>query len=182
MKYLVHIVFSICACLVLQTVEANNHVTNPSQNILGFLFISLFIGSIASYALSRSSLSIPYTVVIFAFGIVVSALREFTHNSMENSISMWDNIDPHLILYIFLPALLFGEAMSLNFHHFSNALPVSLLFAGPGALFCAAGMAVGVNTVCLMTGRGVFVSFWERFCAPQMLLVSNRTYLSRNLS
>ena len=29
---------------------------------------------------------------------------------------MWLNIDPHVLLYAFLPLLLFGDAMSINMH------------------------------------------------------------------
>ena len=33
-----------------------------------------------------------------------------------DSIDEWVNIKAHLILFVFLPALLFGEAMNLNWH------------------------------------------------------------------
>lgn len=32
----------------------------------------------------------------------------------EVSIQSWEKIDPELLLYLFLPALLFGEAMTLR--------------------------------------------------------------------
>ena len=34
-----------------------------------------------------------------------------------DSVTMWANIDPDIMLYVFLPPLIFGEAMSLNWHH-----------------------------------------------------------------
>jgi NhaP-type Na+/H+ or K+/H+ antiporter len=72
-------------------------------------------------------------------GIIVSVAFEFVEgrDTMKDSIMMWDKIDPHLILYVFLPALLFGEAMNLNPHHFRNALNSALLIAFPGAVFSA---------------------------------------------
>ena len=33
---------------------------------------------------------------------------------------MWLHIDPHVLLFAFLPLLLFGDAMSLNTHHFQQ--------------------------------------------------------------
>ena len=48
---------------------------------------------------------------------------------------MWLTIDPHLLLYAFLPALLFGDTMGLNIHVSSKSLPTCLLLAGPGVLF-----------------------------------------------
>jgi NhaP-type Na+/H+ or K+/H+ antiporter len=47
---------------------------------------------------------------------------------------LWGNIDATLILFIFLPALIFGEAMSLNFHRVKEALLSSIILAGPGSI------------------------------------------------
>ena len=57
-----------------------------------------------------------------------------SYNILQSSIAVWDNINPSLILFIFLPALIFGEAMSLNFHRLKEALLSSVLLAGPGSI------------------------------------------------
>jgi NhaP-type Na+/H+ or K+/H+ antiporter len=47
---------------------------------------------------------------------------------------MWSNIDPHLLLFSFLPALLFADSMGLNWRLWKRCLPQCLLLAGPGVL------------------------------------------------
>ena len=51
------------------------------------------------------------------------------------SIAMWLHIDPHVLLFSFLPLLLFGDAMTLNVHHLRQKLAQCLLLALPGVLF-----------------------------------------------
>ena len=36
--------------------------------------------------------------------------------------TMWTDINPDIMLYVFLPPLIFGEAMSLNWHHVQGVL------------------------------------------------------------
>jgi NhaP-type Na+/H+ or K+/H+ antiporter len=66
---------------------------------------------------------------------------------------MWREIDPHLLLYAFLPALLFGDAMSLNMHLEMKCFSQCLLLACPGVLV---GTAL---TACV--GKYVFPYDWS---------------------
>ena len=45
-------------------------------------------------------------------------------------------MDPHLILNIFLPALIFESAFTSNFHIIWREFGQAVLLAGPGVLFC----------------------------------------------
>jgi sodium/hydrogen exchanger 10/11 len=47
---------------------------------------------------------------------------------------MWLKIDPHLLLYTFLPALIFADAINLNVHLAQRVFFQCLLLAGPGVL------------------------------------------------
>ena len=88
------------------------------EDILCFMFIGLLIGTFITYLLSRYALFLPYTVVCFVIGILLSLGAENANfQTFGKSIHEWEHIGPHLILYIFLPALLFGEAMTVNIHH-----------------------------------------------------------------
>jgi len=58
-----------------------------------------------------------------------------TDLTMQRSIDMWANIDGHLLLYAFLPALLFGESMTLNVHMFTQTFFQCLILACPGVVF-----------------------------------------------
>ena len=62
------------------------------------------------------------------------------------SVTIWANIDPNLLLYVFLPPLIFGEAMSLNFHHVQGGFLQSVLLAGPGVII---GMHLMMSVRCM---------------------------------
>lgn len=63
------------------------------------------------------------------------------------SVSEWVNIDADLMLFVFLPPLIFGEAMYLNWYYFKGGLVQSFLLAGPGVLIGAALMGVFIKLV-----------------------------------
>ena len=62
-----------------------------------------------------------------------------------DSISDWVDIDPDLLLFTFLPPLIFGEAMNLNFYHVRGGFAQAVILAGPGVLIGAALMGVIVK-------------------------------------
>ena len=138
---------AILLLLITPLVSASNF---DPEVVVVFLFTSLMIGATITFLLSRYAPSIPYTVVIFACGAIlgVSFAPIASSNTMKQSEDMWNSMDPNLILYLFLPALLFGEAMSLNFHHVRGAVVNAAFLAGPGALIGALLMAC-VAKVCL---------------------------------
>jgi NhaP-type Na+/H+ or K+/H+ antiporter len=47
---------------------------------------------------------------------------------------MWVNIDPHLLLNLFLPALIFSDSFNLNIHVIKRCFTQCLLLACPGVL------------------------------------------------
>ncbi len=80
-----------------------------------FLFCGLLIGIITSYILSRLKWQIPYTVLLFVLGSLISGLaNQFHLGDLEISVEFWQELDPEIILFLFLPVLVFGEAMSLK--------------------------------------------------------------------
>lgn len=134
-----------------------------AQDSLVFLFFSLFLGAAVTFLLSRFAPDIPYTVVLFAIGIGLgTGLVSSSHDTLTESFRMWNDINPELLLFIFLPALLFGGAISLNFFQFKGTLLPSIILAGPGAAFCAfaiAGLAKALFpynwnwTLCFLFGK-----------------------------
>ena len=50
------------------------------------------------------------------------------------SLREWSNISPGLLLFLFLPALLFGDSMEMNIRHFRRICASAVLLAGPGSL------------------------------------------------
>lgn len=103
---------------------------------LCFMFVGLSVGSLITYLISRYAHSIPYTVVLFLIGIIlIQCVLFFDFRVLGESVQQWSRIDPHLLLFSFLPALLFGEAMSLNIHNIKLTFASAVLMAGPGAIF-----------------------------------------------
>jgi NhaP-type Na+/H+ or K+/H+ antiporter len=117
--------------------------TDPSDIIL-FMFFGLLMGVITLQVLSRLGDPLPYTVVMFFLGIVFSFNTDF-HGSTGmwgDSIYKWSRIDADMMLYIFLPPLIFGEAMNLNWFFVQNAFLQSCLLAGPGVVLTTVFMGV----------------------------------------
>jgi NhaP-type Na+/H+ or K+/H+ antiporter len=109
-------------------------IDDPELLIL-FMFTALSIGIVTSQLVSRINIAVPYPVIIFCLGLVCSAFSQFgMFGVWGTSVKLWANIDPDLFLYVFLPPLLFGEAMSLNWFHVIGAFSQAFLLACPGVV------------------------------------------------
>jgi NhaP-type Na+/H+ or K+/H+ antiporter len=151
--YLMLFVVSVLLCLCFQsgqsaTTTDDTHEEEHGEHsqievLFSFFILAIFIGAATTYLISRWAPSLPYTVVVFVIGILIAAVTEIvdSEDSLQKSVALWDRTDPHIILYAFLPALLFGEAMSLSFHQMKESFFSSLLLAGPGAVFGTFGLA-----------------------------------------
>jgi len=79
--------------------------------------------------------------MIASLGILIGAL-EYESKSLDAAVHIWTELDPHMILLLFLPALLFESAFNADWHIFKVELPQVLLLAGPALLintFATAG-------------------------------------------
>ena len=118
-----------------------------SQVMIVFLFFALVLGAIINLVLVRVAPRLPYTVVVFAVGAILSFIFSTitNDNPLKQSENLWNDFEPELLLYVFLPVLLFGEAMSLNFYHVKGAVIPAAVLAGPGVLFGTFLMAAAVK-------------------------------------
>jgi len=127
---------------------------DPSAFAICFVFTTLIIGYGVSFVVSRSGslehFLPPHSLCMFCIGIATSigaqqALAAYPDSSQINTSQSWQyvleislelvgRIDASVIVYSFLPALLFGEAMTLNFHQALRAMNASVLLAFPGAV------------------------------------------------
>eukprot|EP01041_Mallomonas_annulata_P003036 gene3036-5952_t len=99
------------------------------------MFVGVLLGSVITFILSRLAPNIPYTVVVFLVGIVLAIGATFSDlDVLGDSLYLWDSIEPEVLLFVFLPALLFGDAMTVNIHHVKRTFSSALLLAGPGSL------------------------------------------------
>jgi len=119
---------------VTEVTEQASHGTDMSP--LFFIIIALFMGIIIRHWFKKSP--VPYTVMLLLLGIVIGVLNrvDILHFSslIQNSVSWAGNIDPHLILYVFLPTLIFEAAFAMDVHTFKKNFTNSLILAVPGII------------------------------------------------
>ncbi|KAL0693211.1 hypothetical protein Bca4012_060391 [Brassica carinata] len=117
--------------------------SSPVDAVL-FVGMSLVLG-IASRHLLRGT-RVPYTVALLVIGIALGSIEYGTHHNLGkvgHGIRIWNEINPELLLAVFLPALLFESAFSMEVHQIKRCIGQMVLLAGPGVListFCLASL------------------------------------------
>ena len=117
----------------------------------------LIIGAILKSLLKHSRL--PYTVGLFTIGIILGVMNRTgvfqSLPELHDAVSSVANINPDLILYLFLPILIFDAAYELNLHIFKKTLANATLLAAPGLIICM------LLTGALMMGVATFIPGFE---------------------
>ncbi|XP_058108443.1 sodium/hydrogen exchanger 8-like isoform X1 [Magnolia sinica] len=120
---------------------------NSPDNAVIFFGVSLVLGIASRHLLSGTR--VPYTVALLILGIALGSLEYGTSHGLGKlgaGIRLWANINPVLLLSVFLPALLFESSFAMEVHQIKRCMVQMLLLAGPGVListFCL-GIAVKV--------------------------------------
>ena len=116
-----------------------------------FLFLAIMTGAMVRFLFKR--LPIPYTVMLIICGLAVGfaakaepAIRKYTSIAHMN---------PHLLLHVFLPILIFESAFSMNVHTFKKTLSQTLVLAGPGLMISTILTAI--------MARYIFTYNWNWF-------------------
>ncbi|MBE9466742.1 MAG: cation:proton antiporter [Bacteroidetes bacterium] len=132
--------------------ESSSHGSDMTS--LLFIIISLIIGAAIRHFLRKSPL--PYTGMLFLFGILLGVsnrmgLFEIFHlTSIGESFTWAGHIDPHLILYVFLPTLVFEAAFGMDGHTFKKTVTNAVILAVPGiiiALLLTGALVMLLNIV-----------------------------------
>ena len=123
--------------------DGEAHSTDMSP--LFFVIIALFIGAATQQFLRKSPL--PFTVSLLIIGLVMGAavrlgwLGQISVGSLhldlrffESAVHWAGHIDPHLILYVFLPTLIFEAAFSMDVHTFKKTAVNASILAIPGII------------------------------------------------
>lgn len=127
--------------------EHAEHGTNLAP--LLFIVIALFIGTATRHLLKRGPL--PYTISLLIIGLLFGVLTrsgilvDLGMASIADSVKWAGSIDPHLILYLFLPTLIFEAAYALHLHTFKKSLGNALILAVPGIV-----VAIIITALCVM--------------------------------
>lgn len=149
--------------------KEEGHSGNMSP--LFFLIIALIIGAGTRHFLKKSPL--PYTVTLLLIGLILGAfsrLGYFGHWNLlvlkldatfiSDAVSWAGKIDPHLILYIFLPTLIFEAAFAMDVHTFKKSAANAFILAVPGiivALVLTAVIVLGIKAL----GLGLTTWTWS---------------------
>ena len=106
---------------------------------LVYLTLSIVIGAAVAHALSRYFPSVQYTPTLLIIGVLTSIAGQLASGVEGNyithihqSLRAWESMDGHLILYVFLPPLLFADSMNLQWSLIRRCLAQCALLAGPG--------------------------------------------------
>lgn len=105
--------------------SSHEHVDNTASFIL--IAIAIFTGIVCQTILKKTPL--PYTVLLLLIGMLLGYFdyqysrtgddkKDYRDSGLHVSIRQWSQIDPHLILYAFLPILIFESAFNCNWHIF----------------------------------------------------------------
>ncbi|BAT74234.1 hypothetical protein LR48_Vigan252s004700 [Vigna angularis] len=120
--------------------SSSSEQSSPADAVI-FFGLSLALG-IACRHLLRGT-RVPYTVALLIIGIALGSIEYGTHHRLGkigDGIRLWSEIDPDLLLAVFLPALLFESSFLMEVHQIKRCLAQMIILAGPG---------VALSTVCL---------------------------------
>jgi len=121
---------------------------NESLIILFFVIGSLLLGALVKSFFQNSKL--PYTVVLLLFGIIIASIEKFYLTGdgvVSHMIRQVGDIDPHLILFLFLPILIFESAYSMEPHLFFRIAPQIILLAVLGLIISMVLTAFAVSWI-----------------------------------
>ena len=112
------------------------------QLVLLFLTTVSLAGLFIHEALRRYRIPLPYEVAILCFGLILGLLLLADTGSegvdLMQSVQLFASLNPNVVLFCFLPLLLFDSAFSINFHTLYTVAAPTFLLAGPGLLLITA--------------------------------------------
>ncbi len=118
--------------------------------VLVFVVLSLVIGAFTRDVLKNTP--IPYSVALLVIGLAFGLVQRsgfFAEHSqlLDHTVLMVADINPHLILFLFLPILIFESAFALEVHLFRRIFSQIALLAVPGLMVATVLTAVLVKYV-----------------------------------
>lgn len=133
--------------------EEGGHHTDFAP--LFFIIVALIIGAATRFFLSK--INLPFTVALLIIGIGIGVLGRtqffeefeifgstFHAGMVDRSIEWAAHLDAHLILYVFLPILIFEAAFAMDVHTFKKSFTNSVLLAVPGIVLAIVLTALAV--------------------------------------
>jgi len=140
--------------------------------ILLFVICALLLGALLKTILRNSRL--PYTVVLLLVGIAAGGINELEIFGADSPVSdiftQVGHIDPHLILFLFLPTLIFESAYTMEPHLFFRIAPQVTLLAVIGLIISMLLTALAASWL-LSWSIGTALLFGALICATDPVAV-----------
>jgi len=142
----------------LHTTEAEHETEEHHGGMepLFFVVVALIIGAATRYFFQKSFL--PYTVLLLIFGLGLGFLSKIGvfngFQTLDISLKWAGEIDPHLILFVFLPTLIFEAAFAMDVHTFKKSVANAVVLAVPGII-----IALGLTGALVMGMKYVGIGF-----------------------
>ena len=109
-----------------------------------FIAVGLLLGGILREINKKTK--IPYTPMLLVLGILLGYFKS-SLGMIGESTGIIEKLNPHMILLIFIPVLIFESAFNCEWHVFRKSLINILTLAGPGVLWGAILIAVCFKTI-----------------------------------
>ncbi|MFH2142515.1 MAG: cation:proton antiporter [Bacteroidota bacterium] len=114
-----------------------SHEEKGGMEPLFFIIIALLIGAATRHFFRKFPL--PFTVLLLIFGIGLGLLNRYGvfdgwGDAFGDSLIWAGHINPHAILFIFLPILIFEAAFAMDLHTFKKTATNSIILAVPGII------------------------------------------------
>lgn len=138
--------------------HGDDHGGHSSPSPIFFIILALIIGTGTRHFLRKSPL--PFTVMLLLIGLGLGVLErlgyfqiwnigsfEFDVSLMSESIEWAAHIDPHMLLFVFLPILIFEAAFAMDVHTFKKTAINATILAIPGitiAMFATGALCIAV--------------------------------------
>jgi NhaP-type Na+/H+ or K+/H+ antiporter len=137
--------------------DVDNQGEEESEPVYAVLmpWFAQAVGVVAFYLLSRTLHGVPYTLVMFLAGMFmgVGVARSGLEDELSQSIELWRGVNSEVLFAVFLPGLLFKDAIGINFHLFLASFWQLMLLAFPMVL------AGAMLTACI--GLYIFPYGWS---------------------
>jgi len=135
------------------------------QVVVFALFFFAISGAFIRHFFKRVPL--PYTVILVIYGFLMGAAvaHDKTHDFFRTSIESFAGMNGHVVLFVFLPPLLFESSFALDQEIFWKVKWQVIVLAGPG--LAIATFLTGAMVHPLLKGNGwTFVDAldWSHYC------------------
>ena len=143
---------------------AGDSSSGMDMSPLLFIILSLFIGITTKRFLRN--IPIPYTVILLIIGILLGTADRLEWFEsipfMHNAIDWAGHIHYKIILFVFLPTLIFEAAFDLDVHTFKKSFWNAFLMAVPGIIV---GMCLSGALTMLIQYFGIGFGGWSWYVA-----------------